>query len=113
MRLLILQKTLGIDTVQIMILKPLPKTPRTAIFSSPLRRLVAGANSIGIRIQLKDGLKPTAYVQWEEKMPEEVCRGFDDDHVRWLGDSGWNALAGGDKASIWVGTVRLCLGIKM
>ena len=64
---------------------------------------------IGIRMQFKDGLKPIAYVQWEEKMPEDVCRGFDDDHVRWLGDAGWNAPTEGEKASISVGTVRLCL----
>jgi broad specificity phosphatase PhoE len=91
--------------------------PWVAVFSIPLNRAVATAKplceAVEIRMQLKEGLKEVAYGQWEGKTPEEVNRGFDDDHVRWLGDSGWNALAGGDKASIWVGTVRLCLGIKM
>ena len=45
----------------------------------------------------------------KKKMPEDVCRGFDDDHVRWLGDAGWNAPTEAEKASISVGTVRLCL----
>lgn len=71
--------------------------PWTAILSSPLRRVVATANPIGIRMQFKDGLKPIACVQWEEKMPEEVCRGFDDDYVRWLADPGWSAPTGGER----------------
>jgi probable phosphoglycerate mutase len=41
--------------------------PWTAILSSPLQRLVATANPIGIRMQFKDGLREIAYAQWEEK----------------------------------------------
>jgi hypothetical protein len=75
--------------------------------------VMAGGFSSFFNMQFKEGLKPTTYIQWEEKIPEEVCRGFDDDHVHWSGDSGWNALSGEEKASILVGTVRLCLTIKV
>jgi len=37
-------------------------------------------------MQVRDGLSEITYAQWEEKIPEEVCRGFDDDYVRWLAD---------------------------
>jgi broad specificity phosphatase PhoE len=75
--------------------------PWTAVFSSPLRRAVATAKplceAIGIRVQLKEGLREIAYGQWEGKTPEEVNREFHDDYVRWLADPGWNAPTGGQK----------------
>jgi broad specificity phosphatase PhoE len=75
--------------------------PWTAVFSSPLRRAVATAKPLceaaGIRMQLKEGLRETAYGQWEGKNPEEVNRKFHDSYVRWLADPGWNAPTGGER----------------
>ena len=70
-------------------------------FSSPLRRAVATAKplceAVGIRMQLREGLKEIAFGQWEGKTPEEVNRYFHDDYVRWLTDPGWNAPTEGQK----------------
>ena len=76
--------------------------PWVAVFSSPLRRAVATAKplceAVGIRMQLKEGLKEIAFGQWEGKTPEDVDREFHDDYVRWLTDPGWNAPTGGERA---------------
>jgi len=75
--------------------------PWIAVFSSPLRRAVATAKplceAVGIRMQLKEGLKEIAFGRWEGKTPEEINREFHDDYVRWLTDPGWNAPTGGQK----------------
>ena len=75
--------------------------PWAAVFSSPLRRAVATAKPLceilGIRMQLKEGLKEIAFGQWEGKTPEDVNREFHDDYVRWLTDPGWNAPTAGEK----------------
>jgi probable phosphoglycerate mutase len=75
--------------------------PWVAVFSSPLRRAVATAKPLceaaGIQMQLKNGLRETAYGQWEGKTPEEVNCEFHDDYVRWLADPGWNAPTGGER----------------
>src|SRR5271157_3531701 len=87
--------------------------PWVAVFSSPLRRAVATAKplceSVGIRMQLKEGLKEIAFGQWEGKTPEDVNREFHDDYVRWLTDPGWNAPPEDKKASILLDAVHLCL----
>ena len=48
--------------------------PWAAVFSSPLRRAVATAKplceAMGIRMQLKEGLKEIAYGQWEGRLPK-------------------------------------------
>ena len=76
--------------------------PWVAVFSSPLRRAVATAKplceAVGIRMQLKEGLREIAFGQWEGKTPEDVDREFHDDYVRWLTDPGWNAPTGGQRA---------------
>jgi broad specificity phosphatase PhoE len=75
--------------------------PWVAVFSSPLRRAVTTAKplceAVGIRMQLKEGLREIAYGQWEGKTPEEVNRKFHDTYVRWLADPGWNAPTGGER----------------
>ena len=75
--------------------------PWVAVFSSPLRRAVATAKplceAVGIRMQLKEGLKEIAFGQWEGKTPEDIDREFHDDYVRWLTDPGWNAPTGGER----------------
>jgi len=75
--------------------------PWVAVFSSPLSRAVATAKplceAVGIRVQLKEGLREIAYGQWEGKTPEEVSREFHDAYVSWLADPGWNAPTGGER----------------
>ena len=72
-----------------------------AIFSSPQRRAVATAKplceAVGVRMQLKEGLREIAYGQWEGKSLEEVNHEFYNDYVRWLADPGWNAPTGGER----------------
>jgi broad specificity phosphatase PhoE len=74
--------------------------PWAAIYSSPMRRAVATAaplcESIGMSMQLRDGLREIAYGEWEGKTPEETNREFHDDYVRWLADPGWNAPTHGE-----------------
>lgn len=53
---------------------------------------------MGIPLQLHDGLRETAYGQWEGKTPAEVSGEFHDAYVRWLADPGWNAPTGGERA---------------
>ena len=75
--------------------------PWAAVFSSPLRRAVATAKplceAVGIRMQLKEGLKEIAYGQWEGKTPEDIDREFHDDYVRWLTEPGWTAPTEGQR----------------
>ena len=75
--------------------------PWTAVFASPLRRTVATATplcqTIGMDMQLRDGLKEIAYGEWEGKTPEQVNQDHHDDYVRWLADPGWNSPTGGEK----------------
>ena len=75
--------------------------PWTAVFASPLQRTVATAkplcDSVGIEMQLREGLKEIAYGQWEGKTPTEVNQEFHDEYVRWLADPGWNSPTGGEK----------------
>lgn len=75
--------------------------PWSAVYVSPMRRAVATAaplcESIGLTMQLRDGLKEIAYGAWEGLTPDETNRSFHDDYVRWLADPGWNAPTGGER----------------
>ncbi|ACK71061.1 Phosphoglycerate mutase [Gloeothece citriformis PCC 7424] len=75
--------------------------PWTGIFSSPLKRAYYTASplaqSVGLDIQVREGLREIHYGLWEGKTPEEVNRDYRDDYVRWLADPGWNCPTGGEK----------------
>ncbi|MBR8827598.1 MAG: histidine phosphatase family protein [Gomphosphaeria aponina SAG 52.96 = DSM 107014] len=75
--------------------------PWTAVFSSPLKRTMATAkplcDSLGIKIEIREGLKEITYGKWEGKTPQAVNSEFHDEYVRWLADPGWNAPTGGEK----------------
>jgi probable phosphoglycerate mutase len=75
--------------------------PWAAVYCSPLRRSIETAkplcDAMNLQIQLREGLKETAYGEWEGKTPEEVSRLFHDDYVNWLADPGWNAPTGGER----------------
>lgn len=72
-----------------------------AVFCSPLRRSIATAEplceAVGLKMQIRDGLREISYGQWEGKTPEDVNRRFHDEYVRWLADPGWNAPTGGER----------------
>ncbi len=72
-----------------------------AVFCSPLRRSVATARplceAVGLKAQIRDGLREISYGQWQGKTPEEVSRRFHDEYIRWLADPGWNAPTGGER----------------
>lgn len=75
--------------------------PWKAVFSSPMRRTIATAkplcDAVGLKIQLRDGLKEIAYGKWEGRSPEEVNHEFHDEYIRWLADPAWNSPTGGEK----------------
>jgi broad specificity phosphatase PhoE len=75
--------------------------PWKAVYCSPLKRAIATAkplcDTLGIDMELRQGLKEIYYGEWEGKTPHEVNRDFHDDYVRWLADPGWNSPNGGEK----------------
>ncbi len=78
-----------------------PAIEWTAVYTSPLRRAVQTAKplceSLGLPMQLRDGLREIAYGKWEGLHPREVDRIYHDDYVRWLTDPAWNAPTGGER----------------
>jgi probable phosphoglycerate mutase len=77
-------------------------TPWEAVFCSPMRRTIATAKplceAIGIKPELRDGLKEINYGKWEGKTPETVTREFYDDYIRWTADPAWYPPTGGELA---------------
>lgn len=75
--------------------------PWTAVFCSPLKRTMQTAkplcDSLGIKLEVREGIKEITYGQWEGKTPEEVNSQYHDEYVRWLADPGWNSPTGGEK----------------
>jgi alpha-ribazole phosphatase len=72
-----------------------------ATYVSPMKRTITTAkplcDTVGLEMQLRDGLKELFYGQWEGELPEIVNQNYHDDYVRWLTDPGWNAPTGGEK----------------
>lgn len=77
-------------------------SPWTAVFSSPMRRTVDTAEplctALGIKPQLRDGLKEINYGLWEGKTPEVISREYHDDYLLWSADPAWYAPTGGETA---------------
>lgn len=76
--------------------------PWTAIFVSPMKRTIATAkplcDSVGIEMQLRDGLREISYGKWEDQTVEFVKQNYQDDYLRWLTEPAWNAPTGGETA---------------
>jgi broad specificity phosphatase PhoE len=74
----------------------------TAIFSSPMIRTVATAqplcDRLGIKMQLRNGLKEINFGKWEGKTPAEVNQQYHDEYVRWQSEPGWNSPPDGERA---------------
>jgi len=82
--------------------KAYQSTPWKAIFCSPMGRTVATVKplceTIGMKPELRDGLKEINYGKWEGKTPEVVSRDFHDDYIRWTADPAWYPPTGGESA---------------
>ncbi|MGC9523913.1 MAG: histidine phosphatase family protein [Limnospira sp.] len=77
-----------------------------AAYVSPMKRTIATAKplceTVGIPMEVREGLKELAYGDWEGESPETVNEKYHDDYVRWLTDPGWNAPTGGEKGvDVW------------
>lgn len=77
-------------------------TPWTAIFSSPRRRTITTAqplcNALGVRMELREGLREISYGKWEGQSVETVAQDYHDDYIRWSADPAWYPPTGGELA---------------
>ncbi|MBD2343825.1 histidine phosphatase family protein [Anabaena subtropica] len=76
--------------------------PWTAIFSSPMQRTIDTAEplsqAIGMKPELRDGLKEINYGKWEGKTPKQINLEYHDDYIRWSADPAWYAPTDGEMA---------------
>lgn len=76
--------------------------PWTAIFSSPMQRTIDTAkplsDAVGIKPELRDGLKEINYGKWEGKTPQQINVEYHDDYIRWSADPAWYAPTSGEMA---------------
>lgn len=74
----------------------------SAIYSSALRRTIATARplceSLGMEMQVRDGLKEIGYGKWEGKTKETVEQEYHDEYIKWLADPAWHPPTGGELA---------------
>lgn len=73
-----------------------------AIYASPMQRTIATAKplaeKLGIKLELRDGLKEINYGKWEGQTVEAVARDYHDDYIRWTADPAWYPPTGGELA---------------
>ena len=73
-----------------------------AVYVSPLKRTIATSKPLcdvlGLKPELRDGLKEIHYGEWEGKTSEEVTRTDHDTYLRWSADPAWFAPTGGEPA---------------
>jgi broad specificity phosphatase PhoE len=71
-----------------------------AIYCSPMQRTIATAQplceTVGLEMQLRDGLKEIDYGEWEGQTSEYVQEHYPDDYVRWLTEPAWNPPTNGE-----------------
>lgn len=77
-------------------------TAWSAIFSSPMQRTRATAKplseSLGMELELREGLKEINYGKWEGQSVETVSHDYHDDYIRWSADPAWYPPTGGELA---------------
>jgi broad specificity phosphatase PhoE len=73
-----------------------------AVYVSPMKRTIATATplcqSVGLEMQLREGLKEIRYGEWEGQTTEVVKEQYADDYMRWLTEPAWNPPTGGETA---------------
>lgn len=76
--------------------------PWQGVFVSPLRRAIETArplcDKVGLKMQVRDGLREVMYGHWEGMPPKDVDRQYHDEYVAWLTDPAWYAPVGGERA---------------
>ncbi len=74
--------------------------PWAAVYVSPMRRTIATAQplctAIGMKMQLRDGLKEIHYGRWEGQTQDYVKQHYSEDYVRWLTEPAWNPPTEGE-----------------
>ena len=74
-----------------------------AAYVSPMRRTIATARpiceSVGLEMQLRDGLTEIRYGTWEGLTQEYVRAHYAADYEKWLAEPAWNAPTGGETAT--------------
>ncbi|MGF1489688.1 MAG: histidine phosphatase family protein [Prochloraceae cyanobacterium] len=74
-----------------------------AIFVSPMKRTIATAKplceTIGMAMQIRDGLKEMNFGEWEGKSKEEVKQEYLEDYFNWMTEPAWNAPTRGETAT--------------
>ena len=82
--------------------KAYQSVPWKAIFCSPMARTIATAKplseAVGIKPELRDGLKEINYGKWEGQTPETVSRDYHDDYILWTADPAWYPPTEGELA---------------
>ncbi|TAF57871.1 MAG: histidine phosphatase family protein, partial [Oscillatoriales cyanobacterium] len=76
------------------------KLPWNAVYVSPMKRTIATAtplcDTVGIEMQLRDGLKEIKYGKWEGETVEYVREKYAEDYMNWLTEPAWNAPTEGE-----------------
>lgn len=76
-------------------------TPWASVFTSPLKRSVDTVRPLcqatGVAMQVRAGLRESAFGRWEGMLPKQVQERFHDSYVAWLADPGWNAPDQGER----------------
>lgn len=74
-----------------------------AIYASPMKRTLQTATPLarhmGMKILKEKGLREIDYGKWEMHEIDDVHRRWNDDHIKFLADPGWNAPTGGETAN--------------
>jgi broad specificity phosphatase PhoE len=88
-----------------------------AVYVSPMKRAVATSkplcDALGLRMEMRDGLKEMRYGKWEDKSVEAVKQHYWDDYIQWLTEPAWNGPTGGEtsvevasRASLVIGEIQ-------
>lgn len=72
----------------------------TAAYVSPMKRTIATAkplcDTVGLEMQLRDGLREIEYGEWEGKTQDYVKENDSENYIHWLTEPAWNSPPGGE-----------------
>ncbi|MEZ2232866.1 histidine phosphatase family protein [Microcoleus sp.] len=76
------------------------KLPWDAVYVSPMKRTIATAkplcDTLGIEMQLRDGLREIKYGKWEGQTVEFVREKYAQEYINWLTEPAWNPPTDGE-----------------